>query len=159
MLTTVMSRIDMMAPSTTTPATLRTPLSNLSLVDCGAVVVVMDKLLPAGVGPILPAGSQGSSTGFRIAWSDGWPVVSTGVRADQQVGAAGPQHREQQAAEGVGGVVLAPVEARQRHQGRDHDERDQDQPPPARSGVPDHQDRDREIDAQGGGDVSGRVRV
>src|SRR6185369_12863460 len=78
MLTTVMSRIDMMAPSTTTPATLRTPLSNLSLVDCGAVVVVMDKLLPAGVGPILPAGSQGSSTGFRIAWSGRRLVVGGG---------------------------------------------------------------------------------
>src|SRR5262249_60018904 len=80
------------------------------------------------------------------------------VRLDQRGGGGQPERGEQEAAEHVGGVVLAAVDAGEGDQDRHGDGGDEGQPAPPAAGVADDQDRGRDVETAGGGHVPGRIR-
>ena len=80
------------------------------------------------------------------------------LRFDQDCCRGQPERGEQEAAEDVGRVMLAPVHAGQGHQDGHGDRGDEEQPSPPAAGVPDDQDRDGDVEAARGGLVPGRVR-
>src|SRR6202042_3700541 len=104
-------------------------------------------------GRVVPAARSGG--GPVAAGGAPWSAA-VGVRSDEPVGGGQPERGEQDAGRDVGGVVLAPVHAGGRDEDRHADGRDQEQPSPPATGVAGDQDRDRDVEAAGGGLVPGR---
>jgi hypothetical protein len=78
------------------------------------------------------------------------------VRLDEHRGGGQPERGEQQAAENIGGVMLAPVHAGHGDHDRHDDRGDQEQVAPPAAGVADDQDGDADVKACGRGHVAGR---
>jgi len=92
------------------------------------------------------------------------PDVATGgrlrcdARFDQECCRGQPERGEQEAAEDVGRVMLAPVHAGYGHENGHGDRGDEEQPSPPAAAVPDDQDRDGDVEAARGGLVPGGIR-